>query len=78
MKNLESLKAENEILKEKINYYENVYITPKQARDMLGLTQAGLIKLVKRGDIKANKINSRLVYYSQKSIIEFMQGVEWI
>lgn len=76
MKNLESLKAENEILKEKINYYENVYITPKQARDMLGLTQAGLIKLVKRGDIKANKINSRLVYYSQKSIIEFMQGVE--
>lgn len=74
MQNLESLKAKIAILQKKVDSYESVYITPEEARDMLGITQAGLIKLVKRGDIKANKINHRLVYYSKKSIIDFMKG----
>lgn len=54
----------------------DVYITTKEALQCLKVSKMTLYKLVRDNKIKAHKANQRVIYYSLKSIKEYMSGVK--
>ena len=52
----------------------DTFITRNEALKELGISSRSLYDKVKQGTIIANKINSRVIYYSLKSIRAYKSG----
>ena len=52
----------------------DTFITRDEALKELGISARSLYDKVKQGAITANKINSRVIYYSLKSIRAYKSG----